>query len=256
MVTATPPSRTVPPLLKPTVAMPCFSSQKLIRSKMPTTGMPSSLRDGDGVGAVVVVAVGEQDVGGAGDRLAAAGAVEERVAEPGVEEQHLVLDLDAEAAVPEPGEPHGLDPPRRSHVGHVIGPVPRGQPLLRAGERASAPLGRGRASRSGSRSAAGPSRRSRAGADPWSAAAGAAGRIGRIGREEGFDEGRHRSGGHSRLRLRSPAPPPRPATRARSGVLRLQPDDPVEKRVPAGIAAQQSLMARRPGSATARPQPA
>ena len=43
MVTATRPSRTVPPLLKPTVAMPCRPSQKLIRSKIPTAGIPSSL---------------------------------------------------------------------------------------------------------------------------------------------------------------------------------------------------------------------
>ena len=47
-----------------------------------------------------------------GDRRAAAGGVEERVAEPGVEEQHLVLDLDAEAAVAEPAEPHGVVLPR------------------------------------------------------------------------------------------------------------------------------------------------
>ena len=42
MVTATWPRRTVPPLLKPTPLIPCFSSQWLTMSKMPTTGTSSS----------------------------------------------------------------------------------------------------------------------------------------------------------------------------------------------------------------------
>ena len=42
MVTATWPRRTVPPLLKPTPLIPCFSCQWLTMSKMPTTGTSSS----------------------------------------------------------------------------------------------------------------------------------------------------------------------------------------------------------------------
>ena len=42
MVTATSARRTVPPLLKPNVSMPSFSAQWFMRSKMPTTGTPSS----------------------------------------------------------------------------------------------------------------------------------------------------------------------------------------------------------------------
>ena len=42
MVTATSPSRMVPPLLKPITSTPCLSCQCVVRSKMPAIGTPSS----------------------------------------------------------------------------------------------------------------------------------------------------------------------------------------------------------------------
>ena len=107
MVTATRPSRTVPPLLKPTWRCRAGFAQKLIRSKIPTTGIPSSFAISTDARRVVewpwVTRMWVAPV----DRLAPPRRVEHRVAlEPGVDEQHLVLDLDAEAGVAEPSDLH------------------------------------------------------------------------------------------------------------------------------------------------------
>eukprot|EP01136_Pigoraptor_vietnamica_P042112 Opistho-1_new@15862 len=67
------------------------------------------LADRGGVCRMVAVAVGEQDVGGATDRLGAAVCGEHRVArEPGVHQQDCGFEFNAEAGVAKPGDLHGV----------------------------------------------------------------------------------------------------------------------------------------------------
>ena len=64
-------------------------------------------RDRHRIADMVAVAMGQQDMGGAGDRLGPAVHREHRVAgQPRVDQQHGVFDLDAKAGMAKPGDVH------------------------------------------------------------------------------------------------------------------------------------------------------
>ena len=97
MVTATSPSRMVPPLLKPITSTPCLSCQWVVRSKMPAIGTPSSFAISTTPSMwswcpwLIRIAVAPSIARG---RWAASNS---GCAEPRIDQQHLVGDLDPEA---------------------------------------------------------------------------------------------------------------------------------------------------------------